>query len=133
MSRRGWLAGIAATVGLAAALAAGYAAAGSAGLVDAATVAAVGVLLAARAAVQGREPGPVRVIKKRWDRTRTTAVSAVEFPAYRKIASDLSWGMVSWRHYEYGVSAWAWLAVAGLAAAVAAYLIALPFWRRGRL
>jgi hypothetical protein len=103
VNRRGWLAGIAAAVGLAAVLAAGYAAAGPAGLVDAATVAAAGVLVAARGTVRGQEPGPVRIISRRRDQARTPAVTAAESPGYRKIASDLSWGLVSRRHYEYGV------------------------------
>jgi hypothetical protein len=97
------LAGIAASVGIAAVLAAGYAAAGLAGLVDAATVAAAGVLVVARGTVLRQEPRPVRTRNKWLNRTHAPAVSAAEFPAYRKIVSALSWGQVSRRHYEYGV------------------------------
>jgi hypothetical protein len=42
-------------------------------------------------------------MNRRRDQARTPTVTAAEFPAYRKIASDLSWGLVSRRHYEYGV------------------------------
>jgi hypothetical protein len=102
LSGRALLAGVAAAIGLAAVLAAGYAAAGQAGLVDAATVAAVGVLLVARGTVQGQEPRPVRT--RRWrNRERTPTVSTAEFPAYRKIAADLSWGLAGGQQHEYVV------------------------------
>jgi len=102
VSRRALLAGLAATVALTAVLAAWYAAAGQAGLVDAAAVAVVGVLVAARGTVPGQEPRPVRIRKWR-RRERSSAVSAAEFPGYRKIAADLSWGLVDRRHFEHGV------------------------------
>jgi hypothetical protein len=92
VSRRALLAGAAAAVGVAAALIAGYAAAGPAGLVDAATVAAVGVLVVARAAWPGQENRSVRTTRRR-GRVRTPTVSAAEFPAYRTITADLSWGL----------------------------------------
>jgi len=92
VSRRALLAGVAAAVGVAAALTAGYAAAGPAGLVDAATVAAAGVLVVARAAWPGQESRSVRTARRR-GRVRTPAASAAEFPAYRKITADLSWGL----------------------------------------
>ena len=97
------LAGIGAAVGLVAVLAAGYAAAGPAGLVDVTTVAAAGVLIVARGTVRGEEPRPVRTRNNWRIRRRRPAVSTAEFPAYRKMASDLSWGQVSRRHYEHGV------------------------------
>ena len=50
----------AAAIGIAAALAGGYAAGGQAGLTDAAAVAAVGVLVVARGTLRGGKPGPVR-------------------------------------------------------------------------
>jgi hypothetical protein len=87
-----------AVTGTAAALVAGYAAAGPAGLIDAASVAAVAVLVVARGTVRGEKPRPVR-LKNPWH--KGPAVSAAEFPAYRKIFSDLSWAQVSWRHYEH--------------------------------
>jgi hypothetical protein len=97
VSRRALLAGVA-VVGMAAALAAGYAAAGPAGLVDAA-----GVLVLARGTVRGEEPRPVRTENKWRNRKQAPTVSTAEFPAYRKIASDLSWAVVSRRQYEYSV------------------------------
>ena len=102
MSRRALLAGVAA-VGMAAVLAAGYAAAGPAGLADAATVAAAGVLVLARGTVRGEEPQPVRTGHKWRNRQHAPAVSTAEFPAYRTIASGLSWALVSRRQYEYSV------------------------------
>ena len=99
MSRRTALAGIAAAAGLAAVLAAGYAAAGQAGLVDVATVVAVGLLLVARGGVQGQGTRPVRI--NRWrDRMRPPAVGTAEFPAYRKIVADLSWGLAGGQRNE---------------------------------
>jgi len=91
----------AAVTGTAAVLVAGYAAAGPAGLIDAASVAAVGALIVARGTVRGEKPPAVR-LKKLWpDRNGTPAVSAADFSAYRKIFSDLYWAQVSWRHYEH--------------------------------
>ena len=84
-------------------LAAGYAAAGLAGLADAATIAAAGVLVLARGTVRGEEPQPVRTGNRWRNRHHAPAVSTAEFPAYRKIASDLSWAVVSRRQYEYSV------------------------------
>jgi hypothetical protein len=89
----------AAAIGIAAALAAGYAAGGQAGLTDAAAVAAVGVLVVARGTLRGGQPGPVRPHRTE----RATAVSAEDFPAYRSIASDLEWGRLSWRHHQQAV------------------------------
>ena len=93
------LAQAAAAIGVAAALAAGYAAGGQAGLTDAAAVAAVGVLVVARGTLRGSRLAPVR----HEGRDRTPAVSAEDFPAYRSIASDLEWGRLSWRHYQHAV------------------------------
>jgi hypothetical protein len=84
--------------GTAAVLVAGYAAAGATGLIDAASVAAIGVLIVARGLVRGEEPPYVRP-KKIW--LRRPAASTAEFPGYGKIFSDLSWAQVSWRHYEH--------------------------------
>ena len=52
---------------------------------------------------QGRERRPVRARNNWRIRRRARAVGTAEFPAYRKMASDLSWGQVSRRHYEHGV------------------------------
>ena len=93
------LAMAAAVIGIAAALAAGYAAGGQAGLTDAAAVAAVGVLVVARGTLRGGKPGPVRPHQAE----RATTVSAEDFPAYRSIASDLEWSRLSWRHYQHAV------------------------------
>jgi hypothetical protein len=92
--RRRTLAAAATVTGIAAALVAGYAAAGPTGLIDAASVATLGVLIVARAAVRGEKPVPVR--EKRAPRKRRQ-----EFPAYVKIASDLEWARMSQRHYEH--------------------------------
>jgi hypothetical protein len=100
---RGSLAGIAATFAIAAVLAAGYAAAGPAGLIDAASITAVGVLIAARSILRGDKPPPVRVKNPRWNRPRSPAAGPADFPAYRTIASQVSWGQVSRRHYLYSV------------------------------
>jgi hypothetical protein len=102
VNRRALLAGVAAAVGVAAALTAGYAAAGQAGLVDAATVAAIGVLVVARAVWPGQEPRSVRSARRR-DQVRASAVSAAEFPAYRKITADLSWGLMGGQRVEHGL------------------------------
>ena len=93
------LAMAAAVIGIAAALAAGYAAGGQAGLTDAAAVAAVGVLIVARGTLRGGKPGPVRPGQAE----PAPAVSAEDFSAYRSIASDLEWGRLSWRHYQHAV------------------------------
>ena len=93
------LAMAAAVIGVFAALAAGYAAGGQAGLTDAAAVAAVGVLIVARGTLRGGKPGPVRPGQAE----PAPAVSAEDFPAFRSIASDLEWGRLSWRHYQHAV------------------------------
>jgi hypothetical protein len=94
----------AATVtGTAALLFAGYTAAGAAGLIDVASLATLGVLIAARAAVRGRKPRPVRQEKQRRDPGRRPAIRAAAFPAYASIASDLEWGRMSRRHYEHSL------------------------------
>ena len=81
--------------GAAAALVAGYAAAGATGLIDVASVATLGVLIAARGTLGGQEPRPVRPRKQRRDPGRPAG-----FPAYVTIASDLEWARMSRRHYE---------------------------------
>jgi len=96
---RARLALAAAATGIAAALAAGYAVGGQAGLTDAAAVAAVGVLVVARSRLRSGKPGPVRPHPAE----RPTAVSAEDFPAYQSMASDLEWGLLSWRHYQHAV------------------------------
>jgi hypothetical protein len=101
--RRPRLALAAAVVVIAAALAAGYVAAGTTGLLDAATVAALGVLLVARSTVRGEKPQSVRPRKFRPDRSRRSAVRAADFPAYRRISSDLEWAQMSRRHYEHAL------------------------------
>jgi len=102
VSRRALLAGVAAAMGIAAALTAGYAAAGPAGLLAAATVAAAGVLVVARATWPGQEPRSVRTPRRR-NPLRAPAVSAAEFPAYRKIAADLSWTLTGGQRVEHGL------------------------------
>ena len=88
-----------AAIGIAAVLAAGYAAGGEAGLTDAAAVAAMGVLIVARGTIRGGKPGPVRPGK----RDGTPAVSTADFLAYRTMASDLEWARLSQRHYQHAV------------------------------
>ena len=73
----------------------GYAAAGATGLIDVAAVATLGVLIAARGALRGEKPRPVRHEKQRRDPARPP-----DFPAYARIASDLEWARMSRRHYE---------------------------------
>jgi hypothetical protein len=98
--RRARLIGVtAAAVGIAAILGAGYVAAGPAGLVDAATLAAVGVLVVTRGTVRREKPGSVRYPDLLRNRRNTDHTAG--FPAYRKIASDLDWAQLSRRHYEY--------------------------------
>ena len=89
----------AAAVGIAAVLGAGYVAAGPSGLVDAAALAALSVLVVARGTVRGQIPPTVRPKDRRGE--QAPAVRAADFPAYRKIASDLEWAQMSRRHYEY--------------------------------
>ena len=88
-----------ALLGIAATLAAGYAAGGQAGLITAAAVAASGVLIVARGTIRGEKPRPVR--PKTTD--GTPAVRAAEFPRYQTIASDLEWARLSRRHYQHAV------------------------------
>jgi len=98
MNRRRVLA--AATVtGIAAALFAGYAAAGVTGLIDVATVATLGVLIVARGTVRGEKPRTVRPKRQRRDPGRRPA----DFPAYATIASDVEWARMSQRHYEHSL------------------------------
>ena len=104
MSRRRQAVAAAATVtGIAAALFAGYAAAGATGLIDVATLATIGVLIVARGVVRGEKPRPVRPEKRRRDPGRRPAIRAADFPAYASIASDLEWGRMSRRHYEHSL------------------------------
>jgi hypothetical protein len=96
VKRAGLIGVSAATVGIAAILGAGYVAAGPAGLVAAAGLAAVSVLVVTRGTVRGekpRHPDPRR--------NRRSGDHTAGFPAYRKIASDLEWAQMSRRHYEH--------------------------------
>jgi hypothetical protein len=68
---------------------------GPAGLVAAAGLAAIGVLVVTRGTVRGEKPVPVRHPGFRRSGDHTAG-----FPAYRKIASDLEWAQMSRRHYE---------------------------------
>lgn len=111
MTRAGRVGVGAAVVGIAAVLTAGYAAAGPAGLIDAAALAAVGVLVVARGTIPGRAP---RLVRPENLRRQEPAVRAAEFPAYAKLASDLEWAQLSRRHYEYALRP----ALARLAAAL---------------
>jgi hypothetical protein len=98
--RRGARAAAAAVIGVAAALAAGYSAAGPTGLVDAAALATLGVLIMARGTVLGEKPPPVRA---RGKRRRRPAVRPADFPAYATITSNLEWAQMSRRHYEHAM------------------------------
>jgi hypothetical protein len=98
VNRRRAIAGAAIVTGIAAALVAGYAAAGATGLIDVASVATLGVLIAARAALRVEKPRPE---KRRQDPARRPAVRAADFPAYATVASDLEWARMSRRHYEH--------------------------------
>jgi len=98
--KRPRLAVAAALTGIAALLAAGYAAAGQAGLIAVASVTALGVLIVARGMVGGQEPPPVRPIGRRREPVRRPAARAADFPAYQRISSDLEWARMSRRHYE---------------------------------
>jgi hypothetical protein len=93
----------AAVIGVAAALAAGYAAAGPTGLVDAAALATLGVLVLARGLVRDEKPPLVRDKGNRRHRRKRPAVRAADFPAYASIASDVEWAQISRRHYEHGL------------------------------
>jgi len=93
----------AAVIGVAGALAAGYAAAGPTGLVDAAALATLGVLALARGLVRDETPRAVRDKGHRRHRRKGPAVRAADFPAYASIASDVEWAQMSRRHYEHGL------------------------------
>jgi len=93
----------AAAVVIAAVLAAGYLTAGTTGLVDAAALAALGVLLVARRTVRGEKPRPVLPRRSGPGGRRRAAVRAADFPAYRRIFSDLEWAQMSRRHYEHAL------------------------------
>jgi hypothetical protein len=98
--RRARLIGVTASaVGIAAIMGASYVAAGPAGLVDAAALAAVGILVVARGTMRREKAGSVRHLDLHLNRRNTD--HAAGFPAYRKIASDLDWAQLSRRHYEY--------------------------------
>jgi peptidoglycan/LPS O-acetylase OafA/YrhL len=97
VSARPRVATAAAVIGVAGALAAGYSAAGPTGLVDAAALATLGVLVLARGLLREEKPPPVRIKKRR----PTPAVRAADFPAYATIASNLEWAQMSRRHYEH--------------------------------
>jgi hypothetical protein len=103
VTRAGRVGAVAAVVGVAAALTAGYAAAGPAGLIDAAALAAVGVLVVARGAIPGRAPRLVRPKNLRRQGPQESAVRAADFSAYATFASDLEWAQTSRRHYEYAL------------------------------
>ena len=102
LGARARVAWAAAAIGVAAALAAGYSAAGPTGLVDAATLATLGVLIVARGTIRGDKPPPARATDKRHPRRRP-AVRTADFPAYASIASDLEWAQMSRRHYEHAM------------------------------
>jgi hypothetical protein len=95
--------GVATVLGTAAALAAGYAAAGATGLIDVAALASLGVLIVARGAVRGQKPRSVRPKEQRRDPGRRPAVRAADFPAYASMASDVEWARMSQRHYEHAL------------------------------
>ena len=90
----------AAAIGVAAALGAGYTAAGPTGLVDAAALTTLGVLVLARGLVRDEKPPAVRDKGNRRHPRKRPAVRAADFPAYASIASDLEWAQLSRRHYE---------------------------------
>ena len=104
MSRRKQaVAGATTVIGTAAALVAGYAAAGATGLIDVAALATLGVLIVARGAVRGEKPRSVRPKKQRRDPGRRPAVRAADFPAYASMATDVEWARMSQRHYEHAL------------------------------
>jgi hypothetical protein len=100
---RTWAAATAAVIGIGGALTAGYAAAGPTGLVDAAALATLGVLVLARGLVRDEKPPLVRDKGNRRYRRKRPAVRAADFPAYASIASDLEWAQMSRRHYEHAI------------------------------
>jgi len=101
--RKRAVAGAAAVIGTAAALVAGYAAAGATGLIDVAALATLGVLVVARGAVRGEKPRSVRPKRQRRDPGRRPAAQATDFPAYTSMASDVEWARMSQRHYEHAL------------------------------
>ena len=101
--RRPRLAAAAALTGTGAVLAAGYAAGGPAGLIDAASVATLGVLIVARGTVRGQKPRTVQDKDRRRDPGRRPTIRAADFPAYVTIASDLEWARMSRRHYDHAL------------------------------
>jgi hypothetical protein len=101
--RKQAVAGATTVIGTAAALVAGYAAAGATGLIDVAALATLGVLIVARGAVRGEKPRSVRPKKQRRDPGRRAAVRAADFPAYASIATDVEWARMSQRHYEHAL------------------------------
>jgi len=101
--RKQAVAGAAIVIGTAAALVAGYAAAGATGLIDVATLATLGVLIVARGAVRGEKPRSVRPKKQRRDPGRRPALRAADFPAYASMATDVEWARMSQRHYEHAL------------------------------
>jgi hypothetical protein len=103
MNRRRALIVAGTVTGTAAALFAGYAAAGATGLIDVASVAALGVLVVARGTVRGEKPRTVRPEKQQRDPGRRPALRAADFPAYATIASDLEWARMSQRHYQHSL------------------------------
>jgi hypothetical protein len=103
MNRRRALIVAGTVTGTAAALFAGYAAAGATGLIDVASVATLGVLIVARGTVRGEKPRTVRPEKQRRDPGRRPALRAADFPAYATIASDLEWARMSQRHYQHSL------------------------------
>jgi hypothetical protein len=104
--RKRAITGAATAIGTAAALVAGYAAAGATGLVDVAALATLGVLIVARGAVRGEKPRSVRP-KRQPKRQRRDpgrpAARATDFPAYTSMASDVEWARMSQRHYEHAL------------------------------
>ena len=88
---RGGVAAMALAIAAAALLAAGFAAAGPAGLLDMGAVVAIAALLLVRARVRGREPHVVM---------RKKEVADAGFPGFGRIASEMEWAMLSRRHYE---------------------------------
>lgn len=81
-------------------LAEGYLAAGPAGFVVAGTVLALVAMGFARAMMPQGEQRPPRAVRKDH---RSGGSSEADFPAYRKITSDLSWADSSPRHYDHGL------------------------------
>jgi hypothetical protein len=101
--RKRAITGAATAIGTAAALVAGYAAAGTTGLIDVAALATLGVLIVARGAVRGEKPRSVRPKRQRRDPGRRPTARATDFPAYTSMASDVEWARMSQRHYEHAL------------------------------